>query len=248
MTPPSSVLLLPGLLCDDAVWADVVPLLDGAAVTMVSYGALDSIQAMARHALTLAPDGPLTVVGHSMGGRVALEILRSAPQRVQRLCLMDTGIDPLPLGSAGEAERAQRLALLALARRDGMRAMGREWARGMVHPQRLSSPLFVDILDMIERKTPQILEAQITALLQRPDARPLLPCISCPTTILCGREDTWSPLARHVEMRALMRGSTLVVVEHCGHMSTMERPAAVAAALRTLLQASPTSVVPHADR
>jgi pimeloyl-ACP methyl ester carboxylesterase len=123
------------------------------------------------------------------------------------------------------------MALLALARERGMREMGRRWARGMVHPARLDTPLFDDVLDMIERKTPAIFEAQIQALLGRPDARDVLRAAACPTLLLCGRQDAWSPLARHEAMQALQPRARLVVVEDAGHMSTMEQPQAVARAL-----------------
>ena len=92
------------------------------------------------------------------------------------------------------------------------------------------------ILDMIECKSADIFAAQINALLTRPDATELLPQINCPTLLLCGREDSWSPLARHRQMAALMPRATLEVIADCGHMSTMERPAAVSVAMRTWLE------------
>jgi pimeloyl-ACP methyl ester carboxylesterase len=125
---------------------------------------------------------------------------------------------------------------VALARREGMRAMGRRWAVPMVHPSRVDTPVFDAILDMIERCTPDIFAAQTEALLTRPDAGPLLPHIHCPTLLLCGREDAWSPPARHEFMRDAI-GSTaqLVVVEHCGHMCTVEQPEAVSRAMAAWL-------------
>ncbi|MEO8807027.1 MAG: alpha/beta hydrolase, partial [Burkholderiaceae bacterium] len=117
----------------------------------------------------------------------------------------------------------------------GMRAMGRQWARGMVHPERVGSPVFEEIVTMIERSTPDIFEAQIRALLNRPDAGELLPRIACRTLLVCGREDGWSPLARHEQMLAAMADARLVVIEASGHMSTMERPGAVTAALASWL-------------
>jgi pimeloyl-ACP methyl ester carboxylesterase len=229
------IVLLPGLLCDQAVWAGPHGMLADARVVRPSYGTLASITAMAGHVLAQVPAGRFALAGHSMGGRVALEVLRLAPQRVARLALLDTGIDPLAQGQAGQAERQRRMALLALAQTQGMRAMGRAWAHGMVHPSRLGTPLLEDILDMIERQTPQVFEAQISALLARPDARDLLPRIACPTLLLCGRQDAWSPLHRHEHMQTLLPGSRLVVVEDSGHMTTMEQPAAVAAALQDWL-------------
>ena len=236
MTKRRTVTLLPGLLCDRAVWAAQQEVLADARVVLPSYGTLASITAMAEHVLAQVPAGPFALAGHSMGGRVALEVLRLAPRRVERLALLDTGLDPLAGGQAGLAELEQRVALLALAQAQGMRAMGRQWARGMVHSSRLGTPLFEDILDMIERQTPQVFEAQISALLARPDARELLPRIACPTLLLCGRQDAWSPLARHQHMHALLPGSRLVVVEDSGHMTTMEQPAAVSAALHDWLE------------
>lgn len=89
---------------------------------------------------------------------------------------------------------------------------------------------------MIERHTPEGHAAQIRALLERPDAGDMLPQIRCPTLIACGRQDAWSPLARHEAMAARVPNSQCVAIEHCGHMSTMEQPVAVTAALRHWLQ------------
>ncbi|QGZ66768.1 alpha/beta fold hydrolase [Paraburkholderia acidisoli] len=251
------IVLLPGLLCDDAVWSDQRAAFGafansgpGADVTadrfiadrfiadrvvpgcvVPDYAMRDSIGAMADHALDCAHGERLLVAGHSMGGRVALEMFRRAPQRVAGLALLDTGFQARAAGDAGEHERAQRAALLELARMQGMRAMGEQWAPGMVHPDRLDSAVYRAILDMIARSTPAKFEAQIRALLDRPDAGALLETIDCPTLLVCGREDRWSPLARHEAMQARIRGSVLRVIEHSGHMSTMEQPQAVSEAL-----------------
>jgi pimeloyl-ACP methyl ester carboxylesterase len=221
--------LLPGLLCDRAVWQPQIDALGPCHV--VDYGERESLLSMAEHALATAPEGPLAVAGHSMGGRVAFEMWRLAPERIERLALLDTSYHPLAEGEAGDAERAGRLALLATARRDGMRAMAREWALGMVHPSRHDTPLFEAVLDMFERKTPDIFAAQIKALLDRPDCTELLAQIHCPTLLLCGRDDAWSPPSRHEHMQRQITGSRLVIVEQCGHMSTMEQPEAVNRAL-----------------
>jgi pimeloyl-ACP methyl ester carboxylesterase len=149
---------------------------------------------------------------------------------------MDTGADSRAKGAAGEPEREQRMALLRLATERGMREMGRQWARGMVHPSRLGMPLFESILDMIERKTPAIFEAQISALLARPDARDVLAGLRCPTLLMCGRDDAWSPLARHEQMQALLPAAPLKVIDDAGHMVTMEQPVATSKALVEWLQ------------
>lgn len=236
MASRPTLLLLPGLLCDFAVWqAQLDDLGADWDCVVPDWGLRDSLDAMAEHALALVPQGPLAVAGHSMGGRVAFEMLRRSPRRVVRLALLDTSWHPLPDGDDGARERAGRLRLLEIARRDGMRAMGREWARGMVHPGRIDSPLFDEVLAMIERRTPEQFAAQIRALLARSDAGPLLADIRCPTLLLTGAQDTWSPPWRHEEMQRRIAGSALSILPGCGHMSPMEEPAAVSGALRAWL-------------
>jgi pimeloyl-ACP methyl ester carboxylesterase len=173
-----------------------------------------------------------------MGGRVAFEVVRLAPQRITRLALLNTADHPLPPGEAGVTEKAGRLALLALARGEGMRVMGRRWATPMVHPNQIGTPMFESLLDMIERSTPDIYAAQINALLTRPDAGPLLRTITCPTLLLCGREDVWNPPSRHQAMRNAIPGSQLGVLEQCGHMCTLEQPEPVSNALADWLSRS----------
>jgi len=171
-----------------------------------------------------------------MGGRVALEVVRRVPERVIALALLDTGYLPLAHGEAGEREVAARQALVDKARRHGMRAMGWEWLQGMVYPSRLSDAVLVNaILDMIERRTPDLYAAQTRALIGRPDATPVLAKVRCPTLVLCGQDDLWSPPQRHEAICDLIRDSSLTVVPYCGHMSTMEKPAAVSQALRSWL-------------
>ena len=226
------LLLLPGLLCDRASWAPVVPALERHAECRIpDYATEHSLGAMAERALADAPP-TFALAGHSMGGRVALEVLRRAPHRVTRLALLDTGYRSRSDGSAGDDERTRRFALLALAREKGMRAMGRVWMQAMVHPARLNdSALVEDILAMVARQTPDDYAAQIDALLSRPDVTGLLRGIRVPTLIACGRQDAWSPLAQHEEIASLVPGSTLVAFDDCGHMAMMERPVAVASAL-----------------
>jgi pimeloyl-ACP methyl ester carboxylesterase len=191
---------------------------------------------MAEAIIAQAP-ARFALAGHSMGGRVALEVIRRVPERVTGLALLDTGHAALPSGEIGDREVAGRLALVEKARRKGMRAMGWEWLQGMVYPSRLSDAVLVNaILDMIARKTPDLYAAQTRALIGRPDATPLLAKIRCPTLVLCGREDLWSPPARHEEISNMIPGSTLTVIPYCGHMSTMEQPADVSEALRSWLE------------
>jgi len=234
----TTVLLLPGLLCDRGAWAaQLSDLADGADCRVPDYASCDSIEAMAQVALRGAPER-FALVGHSMGGRVALEIVRRAPRRVLRLVLLDTGYQARAAGEAGLTEARQRQGLVDLAYRRGMRAMGQEWLRPMLHPDRLADAALIEaILAMLERQTPDTHAAQIRALLARPDATGVLGMIRCPTLLICGREDAWSPLARHETMARLIEGSRLEVIEHCGHMAPMEQPRAVSEALRRWMQA-----------
>jgi len=235
MSKPT-LILIPGLICDDAVWEHQARDLQAVAnITIADHGSLDSLDAMADAILERAPDR-FALAGHSMGGRVAFQVYRKAPERVIGMALMDTASTPRAAGMKGEQEANERYRLLEVARNEGMRAMGAAWMRQMVHPDRLSDKQLVDsILDMIERKTPDTFEAQIKAMLRRPDATALLSEIRCPILVLCGRQDSWSVLARHEEMTTRLPNSRLVVIEDCGHMSTMERPDEVTAALRSWL-------------
>ena len=231
---PHTLILIPGLLCDATVWPQQrAALADLADVRVSDPGTLDSLPAMARAILASAPPR-FAIAGHSMGGRIAFEVYRAAPERITGVALLDTGYHPVAPGAAGEREVAGRFALLETARRDGMRAMAVEWVQGMVHPARLSERALVDsILDMFESKTPEIYAAQTRALLDRPDAEPVMKSIRCPTLVLCGHEDSWAPVLRHREMSAAIPGSQFTDIPECGHMCTMERPEAVSAAMRS---------------
>ena len=230
------LVLVPGLMCDEVVWAhQTQALADLADIQIATNGGRDSLVSMAEAIIAQAAPR-FAIAGHSMGGRVALEVVRRVPDRVIALALLDTGYQPLAAGEVGEREVAGRMALVEKARRQGMRAMGWEWLQGMVYPSRLSDAVLVNaILDMIERNTPELFAAQTQALIHRPDASPLLAKIRCPTLCLCGQEDLWSPPRRHEEICNQVARSSLTVVPYCGHMSTMERPAAVSAALRDWL-------------
>ncbi len=234
MPAPPHLLLLPGLACDADVWQDQVRTLSRiTTVSVAEYGASDSIAQMAQVALATAPDR-IAVAGHSMGGRVALEIMRSAPDRVAGLALLDTAYRPFPGGEVGDREIAKRSELLNLARTKGTRAMAEFWIPYIVHLDRLADKaLTAAIVDMMGRKTPEVFAAQIKALLGRPDASAVLATIKCSTLVLCGREDAWSPLSAHKEIFAAIPDSRLAVVERCGHMAPMERPAEVTSALTT---------------
>jgi pimeloyl-ACP methyl ester carboxylesterase len=224
--------LLPGLICDQPAWQQQMDALSEiAGCTCPDYGLLDSLPAMAEAVLAQAPER-FSIAGHSMGGRVALEIYRLAPRRVERIALLNTGYLPLAEGSTGEEETRKRGELVALARSQGMPAMLGKWLPPMIDSRRINDAALVNsIIEMMSRKTPDIFAAQEQALLSRPDASDVLSQIRCPALLLTGREDGWSPPAQHAAMAERIPRSRLVIVPDCGHMSMLERPGEVSSAL-----------------
>ena len=241
------LLLVPGLMCDCAVWEPMLATLQQHAVCrIVDHGDADSLEQMAATLLRDAPER-FALAGHSMGGRVAMEVLRRAPHRVSRIALMDTGYRARPIGAAGQAEEHKRYALLELAQSQGVRAMAAQWVEGMVAPARLpDAQLIGQIVDMFARKSAAVFAVQVRALLQREDATPVLRTVRVPALVLCGREDAWSPVSQHQEIADLLPARPAVcVVEGAGHMVTMEQPEAVAGALVAWLQQEPAHALAH---
>jgi pimeloyl-ACP methyl ester carboxylesterase len=149
------------------------------------------------------------------------------PERVEKLALIDTGVHPK---KDGEDQRRQ--VLVDLGYTAGMAELAAQWLPPMVHPDRHDdAALMGALLAMVERMSPQLHERQIKALLGRPDAEPGLSAITCPTLLMVGRQDAWSPLAQHEAMLPNLKNARLVVIEDAGHFAPIERPDAVAAAL-----------------
>lgn len=217
-----TIVLIPGLTCDAAFWEHQRAVLRRLGdVVVPRLHDHDSLAAMAETILAEST-GPLDVVGHSMGGRVAFEVVRLAPARVRSLAVLDTGVHP-----AGGDEPAQRRVRLDLAEAGGMEALAADWVPAMIHPARRDDEALVRaITDMVTSHTVEQYRGQIRALLERPDARPLLPAISCPALVAVGRADEWSPVEQHREIAAAIPGARLEIIEDAGHMVAMEQPEA----------------------
>ena len=229
---PLTLYLLPGLMCDAEVWKhQQAHLSDLARIVIPDFRGFDSLPAMAETVLQTAPDR-FAVAGHSMGGRVALELWKLAPARVSRLALLETGADPLAAG-----ERIKRQKLIDLALSNGMQAVADIWLPPLLHPaQRQNHGLLDAITTMIMRTSVEDFVKQMRALVHRPDATGYLRQIRCPTLLLAGRHDSLYPVTQHEQMLEEIANATLVVLEDAGHMALMEKPVAVTKALRVWLQ------------
>lgn len=215
------LLFLPGLICDARTFArQLAAFPDSRAVE--GYGLADSLPGMARVVLDQAPDS-FDLFGHSMGGRVALEVFRLAPERVRRIALSSTGVHSL-----GEGEPAKRRALQAIGHEQGFEALVDTWLPPMVaEHNRADAALYGAMRQMCLDAGQAMFDAQINAQLTRPEQASLLPRIACPALVMTGELDAWSPPAQHQEIAAAIPDSTLVIVEGAGHMLPLEAPEAV---------------------
>jgi len=225
------LLLIPGLLCSAALWkAQIRALSDIADVTVGDHTRHDSMREIANAILATAPPR-FALAGLSMGGYVACEIVRAAPERVTRLALLDTNAR-----ADAPERRAERLRLIALAEEGGAVRAQQELLPRLVHRARLSEQGLVDtVLQMAIDTGLAAFKRQQAAIMARPDNRSLLATIRCPTLVLVGREDQLTPPALAEEIAAGIAGARLEVIADCGHLSALERPDAVNRALRNWL-------------
>ncbi len=226
-----SVVLLSGLLCDESFWSDIPQRLAGVAETqVVSFRGFSSIPAMAQHVLDIAPER-FAVAGHSMGGRVALEVVRAAPRRITGLALLNTGVH-----AVRDGEPQSRSRLLRVAHEQGMTALAAEWLPPMMGSDAArAAELMPRLRAMIERFTAQTYAGQLSAMLNRPEVLSLLPSIAVPTLLLSGSDDSWSPVSQQQSIRRRIPHATLFEIHGAGHMAPLERPDSVTIALREWL-------------
>jgi len=230
---PEPLLLLPGMLCDARLWAPQIASLSAMRwVCVPTIAHADSVEALAAGILSEAPPR-FALAGLSMGGIVAMEIVRQAGDRVARLALLDTN----PLGESDKV-RASREPQIAEALAGGLEALIRRdlWPV-YLHAGSDRQDILDLALEMALAQGPAVFERQSRALQTRPDQQETLKGYGGPTLILCGEDDRLCPVKRHTLMHELVPGSTLVVVPGAGHLPTLETPDAVCAAMRAWLAA-----------
>ena len=221
------VLLVPGLCCSARIFADQIPALWRFGPVQVADHTRD--ENMAAIAAGILNDAPphFALVGLSMGGYIALTILHQAPKRVQRLALLDTSARP-----ETPEQTARRRPQMALAEAGRFAEVSALQFPVFVHRNRYGDEALKERVRLMAEETgAQAFQRQQRAIMTRPDARPLLPSIKCPTLVLVGDGDELTPPVLSEEIAAGITGSRLVVVPDCGHLSTMERPEAVTKAL-----------------
>ena len=229
---PQPLLLVPGLYATPLFYeAQLSALWRFGPVTIADHTRDDSMAGIARRILSSAPPR-FALAGHSMGGYIAFEILRQAPERVAKLALLDTAARP---DTPEQSDR--RRSQIAIAARGRMRAIVELQLAALVHPARRSDAALRERIEQMAEETgAEAFIRQQTAIMGRPDSRPTLRAIRCPTLVLVGEQDEITPPDRAREMADGIAGATLVTVPDCGHMCAMEQPEAVTEALGAWLQ------------
>lgn len=232
MTEPIPIVLIPGLLCSPRLYADQIPHLWRLGPVMIAdHTRDDSMSAIARRILASAPPR-FALIGLSMGGYVCFEILRQAPERVMKLALLDTSARP----DTPEQSEA-RLSQIALAAVGRLAEVVDAAFPRLVHPKHRADPRVRRILYQMAEEVGAVGFAhQQLANIGRPDSRPGLAAIPCPTLALVGDCDELTPLVRAQEIARGISGTRLVEVPESGHSSPVEQPEFVTRILLEFLQ------------
>jgi pimeloyl-ACP methyl ester carboxylesterase len=232
MLQPQAIVLVPGLFATPAFYEAQLPeLWRFGPVTVADHTRDDSMAGIARRILAAAPPR-FALCGHSMGGYVAFEILRQAPQRVARLALLDTA------ARADAPEQSERRrSQIAIAAARGMKAIAELQYPALVHPSRhADTALRLRVERMAQDTGAEAFVRQQTAIMDRPDSRPTLAAARGPALVLVGEQDGVTPPDRAQEMADGIAGARLVRLPDCGHMCAMEQPEAVTRALVAWLE------------
>lgn len=227
MTEPLPIVLVPGLNCSARLYSEQIPgLWRHGSVTIADHRRDDTMSAIAARVLASAPPR-FALAGLSMGGYIAFLVAQQAPERVARLALLDTSARP---ETAKQTEGRQTL--IALAESGRFSEVPDLLFPLFVHRNRHGDAALRQTVHMMAEETgPDAFVRQQHAIMSRPDCRPLLASIDCPTLVLAGDGDELTPPVLSEEIAAGIAGSRLVVVPDCGHLSTLERPEAVNRAL-----------------
>jgi pimeloyl-ACP methyl ester carboxylesterase len=231
------LLLVPGLLCSPRLFAHQVAALSDIADLAVPdwrkapLSIFDSWDGTARWVVDHMPGGKFALGGLSLGGVIAMEIMRTVPERVTKLALLDT-----VMRGSNEAEQAVRRARMRLADEGHFELVLGLWMARFLPPYRLSDKKLVDdVVAMCAEIGVEIYKRQEALAAARPDRKPDLGRIKCPTIVVCGRDDAAQPLLMSEEIAAAIQSSELIVIEQCGHLITMEKPGETNAILRKWL-------------
>lgn len=228
-----ALVLVPGLLCDKAVWDHQVRHLGEITdIHVASTTGHDTLNGMVAAILAMAPPR-FPLAGLSMAGYISMEVMRAAPERVRRLALLDTS------GRPDTHEQSDgRRAMLAASQAGEFKGITRRLLGLFIHPSRLSDAALTEaIMAMTVRVGPDSFRRQQNALIpaRAVDRRPYLREFRCPTLVMCGRDGVLATVEMHEEIAGLIPGARLALIEECGHMSPMERPQAVTGLLRDWL-------------
>ena len=226
------VLFLPGLLEDVGAFEEVISgLRDVAACTVADMTRADTIEALADEALAQAPEPPFLLAGHSMGGYVALEIMRRAPNRVARLALLNTNARPDTPESTENRKR-----LMELADRDFNAVVAALMPKLMAEEHLKDTVLTGTVGAMALAVGKEAFKRQQRAIIGRIDSRPHLAAIACPTLVVAGRDDAIMPVEILEELAQGIPGARLAVLDDCGHIASLEQPEEVARLLREWME------------
>jgi pimeloyl-ACP methyl ester carboxylesterase len=224
--------LVPGWLCDRNLFRYQMNALSAVAdVRVPDDRDFETLQELAESILEEAPER-FAIAGHSLGGRVALEVYRMAPHRVTRIALLNTATT-----ASSENERAARQNILKKALQQGPEVIAREVLLPSLHPgNRTDRTITSLIFDMVNRLSPHYLTRQFNAMVTRPDSTELLKTITCPALVVFAKDDRNLPFDRHGEIASRIPSAKLVIVDECGHMSPLEQPKVIQKALEDWLK------------
>ena len=225
--PPLPLVLACGQLLTDQLWAPQIDALSaGRSVFVADHRRDDSIAGMARRLLDAAPQR-FALAGHAMGGFIAFEVLRQAPERVDRVALLAT-LAP----NDGPAQTARRQGYIDLVESGRFDAVIEERIPMLYSPARRDDPALLALARQMAADTgAEVFMRQQRAIMTRADSRPSLGAIRVPTLLLWGDADGITTRAHQDEMLAAIPGAALEILPGAGHLSTLEQPEAVTAAL-----------------